>query len=77
MICLYIWIFSDGEEWPAELLYTYQTVLKILFCMVLFCAADLLKAALAKTVAGHFHSSLHFTKMQDALNKVLCSPCFL
>lgn len=85
LIGLYLWIFSDGEEWPAELLYTYKTVLKILFCMLLFCTADLIKAALAKMVAGHFHSSLHFSKMQDALNKVrhhshllcavLSSPC--
>ena len=72
LIGLYLWIFSDGEEqtWPPELLLTYQTVLKALLCLLLFCTADLIKAMLAKTVSGHFHTSLHFMKMQDALNKV-------
>ena len=72
LIALYLCIFSDGEEaeWPPELLLTYKTVLRGLLCLLLFCVADLMKAALAKRVSGHFHTSLHFTKMQDALNKV-------
>jgi hypothetical protein len=43
---------------------------KVFYCLMLFCTADLTKAVLAKIVAGHFHNSLHFEKMQDALNKV-------
>jgi hypothetical protein len=81
LIGLYLWIFSDGEEasWPPELLLTYRTVLKGLLCLLLFCTADLMKATLAKTVSGHFHTSLHFMKMQDALNKArtagTTAPC--
>ena len=63
-------MFKDDEVRPAEVQLTYETVRKILVCLLLFCVADLIKAVLAKFVAGHFHSSLHFTKMQDALNKV-------
>ena len=49
---------------------TYHTTFKVLLCLMLFCAADMVKVILAKIVAGHFHNHLHFTKMQDALNKV-------
>lgn len=70
LVVLYILMFNDDDIRPAEVQLTYETVRKILFCLLLFCVADLIKAVLAKFVAGHFHTSLHFTKMQDALNKV-------
>ncbi len=49
---------------------TYRTTWKVLFCTLLFFAADMVKIILAKIVAGHFHTQLHFSKMEDALNKV-------
>ena len=49
---------------------TYLTTWKVLFCALLFFAADMVKVILAKIVAGHFHNQLHFSKMEDALNKV-------
>ncbi len=70
LVILYILMFGDDDVRPAEVQLTYHTVRKILSCLLLYCVADLIKAVLAKYVAGHFHNSLHFTKMQDALNKV-------
>jgi hypothetical protein len=70
LVALYILMFGDDDVRPAEVQLTYRTVRKVLSCLLLLCVADLIKAVLAKYVAGHFHNSLHFTKMQDALNKV-------
>ncbi|EIE26550.1 hypothetical protein COCSUDRAFT_39616 [Coccomyxa subellipsoidea C-169] len=62
-------MFGDDDVRPAEVQLTYETVRKVLLCLLLICVADLIKAVLTKYVSGHFHNSLHFTKMQDALNK--------
>lgn len=74
LVVLYMLMFGDDDVRPAEVQLTYETVRKVLLCLLLICVADLIKAVLTKYVSGHFHNSLHFTKMQDALNKVkLCT----
>ena len=74
LMLLFKLMFGDDEPRPEEVVLTYHTTFKVLLCLMLFFAADMVKVILAKIVAGHFHNHLHFTKMQDALNKVpLCS----
>lgn len=70
LMILYKLMFGDEEARPDQVVLTYRTTWKVLFCMLLFFAADMVKVILAKIVAGHFHNQLHFSKMQDALNKV-------
>jgi hypothetical protein len=49
--------------------WAWNTVLKVLLCLVLFCGTDLLKTLAAKSLARTFHKDAHFAKMQDALEK--------
>ena len=70
LMILYKLMFGDEEARPDQVVLTYRTTWKVLFCLLLFFAADMVKVILAKIVAGHFHNQLHFSKMQDALNKV-------
>ena len=72
LMLLFKLMFGDDEPRPEEVVLTYHTTFKVLLCLMLFFAADMVKVILAKIVAGHFHNHLHFTKMQDALNKVKC-----
>ena len=67
---LYKLMFGDDEPRPEQVVLTYRTTWKILFCLLLFFAADMIKVILTKIMAGHFHNQLHFLRMQDALNKV-------
>ncbi len=48
----------------------YMVVVRLLGCTVLFCFANVLSALLAKIMATHFHKDAHFSKMNDALQKV-------
>ena len=48
----------------------YMVVVRLLGCAVLFCFANVLSALLAKIMATHFHKDAHFSKMNDALQKV-------
>ncbi len=50
--------------------WAYNTVLKTLVCLALFCGTDLLKTLAAKSLARTFHKEAHFAKMKDALEKV-------
>jgi len=54
---------DPGAQWA------WNTVLKVLLCLVLFCGTDLLKTLAAKSLARTFHKDAHFAKMQDALEK--------
>ena len=74
LMLLFKLMFGDDEPRPEEVVLTYHTTFKVLLCLMLFFAADIVKVILAKIVAGHFHNHLHFTKMQDALNKVQWYP---
>ena len=60
----------NERSWRIQVVATYLTTWKVLFCALLFFAADMVKVILTKIVAGHFHNQLHFSKMEDALNKV-------
>jgi len=44
--------------------------LQFLGCCIIFCAANVIKALLAKEMASHFHKQTHFQKMRDAIKKV-------
>ena len=55
---------GPGVQWA------YNTVLKTLVCLALFCGTDLLKTLAAKSLARTFHKEAHFAKMKDALEKV-------
>ena len=44
--------------------------MQVLGCWVLFCAANVAKALVAKKMASHFHKQTHFQKMRDAIKKV-------
>ena len=71
LMVLYKLMFGDDEPRPDQVVLTYRTTWKILFCLLLFFAADMGKVILTKIMAGHFHNQLHFSRMQDALNKVM------
>ena len=71
LMILYKLMFGDDEPRPDQVVLTYRTTWKILFCLLLFFAADMGKVILTKIMAGHFHNQLHFLRMQDALNKVI------
>ena len=71
LMILYKLMFGDDEPRPDQVVLTYRTTWKILFCLLLFFAADMAKVILTKIMAGHFHNQLHFLRMQDALNKVM------
>lgn len=43
---------------------------QVLGCWILFCAANVAKALIAKKMASHFHKQTHFQKMRDAIKKV-------
>ena len=43
---------------------------QFLACCIIFCAANVVKALLAKKMASHFHKQTHFQKMRDAIKKV-------
>jgi len=62
------------EVWPENagpgVQWAYNTVLKTLVCLALFCGTDLLKTLAAKSLARTFHKEAHFAKMKDALEKV-------
>ena len=73
LMVLYKLMFGDDEPRPDPVVLTYRTTWKILFCLLLFFAADMGKVVLTKIMAGHFHNQLHFLRMQDALNKVIPS----
>lgn len=45
-------------------------LLQFLGCWIIFCAANVVKALLAKKMASHFHKQTHFQKMRDAIKKV-------
>lgn len=47
-----------------------QCDVQVLGCWILFCAANVAKALLAKKMASHFHKQTHFQKMRDAIKKV-------
>lgn len=74
VMTLYKLMFGDDEPRPDQVVLTYRTTWKILFCLLLFFAADMIKVILTKIMAGHFHNQLHFLRMQDALNKVTYTP---
>ena len=48
----------------------FQVALQFLGCCIIFCAANVVKALLAKKMASHFHKQTHFQKMRDAIKKV-------
>lgn len=48
----------------------YMIVTRLLGCVILFCFANVLSALLAKIMSTHFHKDAHFSKMNDALQKV-------
>ncbi len=77
LMILYKLMFGDDEPRPDQVVLTYRTTWKILFCLLLFFAADMGKVILTKVMAGHFHNQLHFSRMQDALNKVMPAPSSL
>lgn len=49
----------------------FQTLSRLLGCMLLFFFANVLKTLVAKIMASHFHKEAHFEKMQEALQKVI------
>lgn len=52
----------------------YLVVTRLLGCIILFCFGNVLSALLAKIMATHFHKDAHFSKMNDALQKVTPPP---
>lgn len=44
--------------------------MQFIACIIVFTGINFLKVLLAKLLASYFHSSTHFVKMQEALDKV-------
>ena len=51
----------------------YDVMVRLLGCAILFFFGNVLRAALAKMMATHFHKEAHFKKMQQALQKASSS----
>lgn len=71
LLCLlFVVAFADGIERPEEVQLAYLLLLRLLACLALFAAGNVLKTLLAKLMASHVHRQAFFDKMQDALQKV-------
>ena len=51
--------------------------LQFIACVIVFTAMNFLKVLFAKLLSSYFHSSTHFVKMQEALDKVRACVCCL
>ncbi len=74
LIPLYMFAMADGIKRPDDIQAAWNTALKVLICIAMFFAAQLVKTVAAKLVARSFYKRAHFDKMQDALNKVRPTP---
>ena len=73
LVPLFIFAFADGIQRPEEVQLAYSLVLRLLVCLILFAAGNVVKTLLAKLLASHVHRQAFFDKMQDALQKVSLS----
>ena len=65
--------FSKGNT-NEHVRHVFQTLARLLGCLLLFFFANVLKTFLAKIMASHFHKEAHFEKMHQALQKVSTMP---
>lgn len=49
--------------------------LQVIACLILFTCVSVIKTLAAKLLASHFHSTTHFTKMNQAIKKVSAWTC--
>ncbi len=63
---------TEDDLWSTCLVHFLKQsfLLQFLGCWIIFCAANVVKALLAKKMASHFHKQTHFQKMRDAIKKV-------
>lgn len=69
-IILFVVAFADRTERPEDVQLAYSLALRLLICLALLAAGNVLKTLLAKLLATHVHRKAFFDKMQDALRKV-------
>ncbi|DBA70449.1 TPA: hypothetical protein ACH3X2_011857 [Trebouxia sp. C0005] len=65
----FVGIMLPRAETDDAFFKAYDYCVKFLGCWIIFCAANVVKALLAKKMASHFHKQTHFQKMRDAIKK--------
>ncbi|DBA97213.1 TPA: hypothetical protein ACH3X1_014965 [Trebouxia sp. C0004] len=65
----FVGIMLPRAETDDAFFKAYDYCIKFLGCWIIFCAANVVKALLAKRMASHFHKQTHFQKMRDAIKK--------
>lgn len=55
--------------WLYGLMYVFCCS-QVIACIIVFTAMNFLKVLFAKLTSSYFHASTHFSKMQEALDKV-------
>ena len=73
LIPLFLGCFYTKDIGHGRVHDVFQTLARLLGCLLLFFFANVLKTLVAKVMASHFHKEAHFEKMQEALQKV----CFM
>ena len=68
---LFVGCFYTKNVTNSHVKDVFQTLSRLLGCMLLFFFANVLKTLVAKIMASHFHKEAHFEKMQEALQKVI------
>ena len=79
LIPLFVGCFYTKNNENTHVHDVFQTLARLLGCLLLFFFANVLKTLVAKIMASHFHKEAHFEKMQEALQKVgapLCCAAF-
>lgn len=71
MTPLFVGCFYTKNFTNSHVKDVFQTLSRLLGCMLLFFFANVLKTLVAKIMASHFHKEAHFEKMQEALQKVI------
>ena len=75
LIPLFVGCFYTKNNENTHVHNVFQTLARLLGCLLLFFFANVLKTLVAKIMASHFHKEAHFEKMQEALQKVGALLC--
>ena len=70
LIPLFVGCFYSKDNTNNHVRNVFQTLARLMGCLLLFFFANVLKTFIAKIMASHFHKEAHFEKMQEALQKV-------
>ena len=70
LIPLFVGCFYTKNNTNDHVRNVFQTLARLMGCLLLFFFANVLKTLIAKIMASHFHKEAHFEKMQEALQKV-------